>query len=93
MAFIMGMSEGTIISKWEQMRRKANSIVILTYHLVFDIPLESPYKEQAGDLARFSAERIALRVQELKALAPDPRVRHRVSFLESVVARLNGQGA
>jgi transcriptional regulator with XRE-family HTH domain len=92
-AFIMGLSNHCIVSKWEKMGRRAGNGIILVYHLLFDIPVDEDLGQQVQELARMVAERAALRARELRALPPDPRVTYRISFLESVASRLSAQKA
>ncbi|MBS1619281.1 MAG: helix-turn-helix transcriptional regulator [Bacteroidetes bacterium] len=89
MAFIMGLPDNAIVSRWEQMKRKADSIALLTYHLVFGVPVEPPHVDNARRMAFGISERAGERVSELEGLPAHPRVAHRIAFLRAVIARLS----
>ena len=88
MASLMGFSDSSDVSRWEQMRRRADSIALLTYHVVFGIPVEPPHVENAQRMAAGIAERAAGLLEALRGLPAHPRTAQRISFLESLIDRL-----
>lgn len=87
-AFVMGIDDSTLISRWENGRRKAHADDLLTYHLLFHIPVDEQLKPRALDVAAIILERVNERIDELKPHEKNLRLHYRISYLESVASRL-----
>ena len=87
-AFIIAIADSTLISRWESGRRKAHTDDLLTYHLLFDIPISDEWKPRALDMATVILDRVNERIDELRPHEKNLRLHYRISFLESVASRL-----
>src|SRR5690349_16266076 len=87
-AFIMKLSDYANISRWEQGYRQPNIEMLLIYHLLFDIPIESLFERQKHELRDFIGKRIGLLLGELKNLSSDAKAASRIAFLDSALTRL-----
>jgi len=88
-AFIMRLPDSSSISRWEQGQTMPHIEVLMVYHLLFDIPIESLFERQKQSLSDRLTERIRLLLENLKVLEPSEKGSERISFLESTLARLS----
>jgi len=87
-AFIMGLPEYTNISHWEKGRRTPNTEMILLYHLLFDVPVETLFNGQKDILSESVVERIESLITNLNQMESSPKIARRIAFLESTLKRL-----
>lgn len=88
-AYILQLPDYANVSRWEQGHRKPNLETLITYHLLFNIPIESLFERQRHELKGRVKERLAQRISELKTLSHEPKVDSRIRFLDSILSRLN----
>ena len=87
-AAILRISDYANVSRWEQGQKTPNVEVLLVYHLLFNVPVESLFERQKEQLKPIILPRIRERISELRALPPDPKVEGRIRYLESVLGRI-----
>lgn len=87
-AFIMAVADNNLISCWESGKRKAHTDDLLTYHLLFDIPISHERRLRALDMAAIILDRVNQRIDELRPHEKNLRLHYRIAFLESVASRL-----
>lgn len=87
-AFIMQLSDYSSISRWEKGIRGPSIDMLMVYHLLFDTPIESLFMDHKHQLAKTISQRIFSRIAELKTMNPDPKLSHRIAFLEGALTRL-----
>lgn len=87
-AYISALGDYANISRMETGLKEPNLEVLLVYHFLFDMPVDELIKGITSSTKQTVIDRIALRIQELKALTPDTKINHRIAFLESALARL-----
>jgi transcriptional regulator with XRE-family HTH domain len=88
LGFIFGLSDYSNISRWEQGHRLPNLEVLIGYHLLFGIAIESLFEREKQAIAKVLAERIRLLLENLKLLKASQKVKGRMDFLESALVRL-----
>ena len=63
--------------------------ILLMYHLLFNIPIESLFERQKQELKETIGERIKHLIEHLKSGPPDSKVASRIAFIESALNRLS----
>ncbi len=86
--FIFGLSDYSNISRWEQGHRVPSIEVLLAYHLLFDIPIETLFEREMEAIAKVIIERITVLLEDLKILKGSQKIKARIAFLESALKRL-----
>lgn len=76
------------VSRWEQGLRSPSVEILLGYHLLFDIPIDSLFDLQKQALKQALTPRIDDRVKYLKSLSKDAKVDARIGFLSEAFNRL-----
>lgn len=89
LGFLMGLDDYSNVSRWESGLRTPKPEVLVTYHVLFDVPMESLFEGRKGELAGELCPRIKLRLEELKAYPTSQNVRKRIFFLENALKRLS----
>ncbi|MCW3128270.1 MAG: family transcriptional regulator [Bacteroidetes bacterium] len=87
-ASILKISDFANVSRWEQGQKTPNVEMLLGYHLLFDIPIESLFDRQKHELKRAIIPRIQDRIRYLKTLDSDPKVQNRIDYLGSILSRI-----
>jgi transcriptional regulator with XRE-family HTH domain len=87
-ASILKVSDFANVSRWEQGHKTPNVEMLLAYHLIFGVPIESLFERQKHELKEVIVPRIRERISYLKTLNADPKMDSRIRFLSSVVERL-----
>lgn len=87
-AFILDLADYSNISRWEQGVHKPSIEVLLVYHLLFDIPIESLFERQRKEVAVKTQGKIQERISRLNDTPPDNKVKERIGFLQNVLGRL-----
>ena len=85
---IMGLADYSNISHWELGHKKPSPEVLIIYHLLFNISIESLYGRLKKELKQTIAERINQLIGQLKSVPSDAKIASRISFLESALNRL-----
>jgi transcriptional regulator with XRE-family HTH domain len=88
LAAILKLADYANISRWEIGIHTPNVEVLLVYHLLFEVPIESIFERQRKDLVQPTIERIKERVDLLRGLEPDPKLQARIEFLNKALNRL-----
>ncbi|MBP8892558.1 MAG: helix-turn-helix transcriptional regulator [Saprospiraceae bacterium] len=88
-AYLLNLPDYSNISRYEKGQRSPTTELLLTYHHLFDVPIESFY-EQESETIRFNLiQRTKDLIQELKK---DNQITLkntlRIKFLEQVIIRL-----
>lgn len=87
-SFIMGMPDNANISLWEHGKRNPLIETILLYHVVFNAPVESLLAERITGIRHEVTERIKLLLVQLRSMPQTIKAQHRISFLESFIAKV-----
>ena len=87
-AFLMKLPDKSSVSRWEQGQRTPSLDLLIVYHLLFDIPMETLLESHKRETATKLVQQIGLLLEELRKLPPSQKVIGRLSFLESVLTRL-----
>lgn len=87
-AFILDLADYSNISRWEQGVHKPSIDILLVYHLLFDIPIESLFERQRSEIAIKTLSKIQERIARLKDTPPDNKVQQRISFMQNALGRL-----
>lgn len=87
-ASILRISDFSNVSRWEQGIRLPNVEVLMTYHLLFDIPIETLFERHKAELRQIIGPRIQERIDYLLTLGEDPKVICRVNFFSKALARI-----
>jgi transcriptional regulator with XRE-family HTH domain len=88
-AFLLNLDDHTNLSRYEKGLRSPNIETLLTYHILFDISIESFFPRQKQSVYVQVVERMGLLLLKLKARDKIPKTRCQISFLESTLTRLN----
>ncbi|MBS1683207.1 MAG: helix-turn-helix transcriptional regulator [Bacteroidetes bacterium] len=87
-AFIMHLSDFANVCRWEKGLRQPTIEAIIIYHLLFGFPIETLFETQKHELGKNTAERMKLLIAQLKVEKSTPKVKSRITFLESALTRL-----
>jgi transcriptional regulator with XRE-family HTH domain len=85
----MALADYSNISHWELGNKTPNAEILLMYHLLFDIPIESFFERQKQELKETIRERVKQLVEQLKCGPTDAKLAKRIAFLESAFNRLS----
>ena len=88
MASILKTPDFANISRWEQGLKTPSLDILIGYHLLFDIPIESLFERQKNDLRKILIPRIEERIKYLKTLEHDFKIQGRIDCLVSILNRL-----
>ena len=90
-AFLLGLSDESNISRYEKGQREPSIDVLLFYHLLFDTTIESFFEYQSGDAGNQLTIKINDLILELEKDSANPKNIARIKFLESVIIRLTNK--
>jgi transcriptional regulator with XRE-family HTH domain len=86
--FLLNMPDNVTICRYEQGERKPPVEMVLLYHLLFDVPMQSLFEIQKDNLNEDLIVRIRQLINELKQHAPSQRIRSRIAFLMEALSKL-----
>jgi len=86
--FLLQLSDSSLISRWEHGQRSPSADVVRVYQLLFEMPIDSLFEEEADNISDTLRERIKLLMEQLEELEPSQKVRCRIAFLEATLARI-----
>jgi transcriptional regulator with XRE-family HTH domain len=86
--FLLQLPESSSISRWELGQRQAPPDISLAYHLLFEMPIDSLFEQNAGSVSDVLKGRIKLLIEQLEQQETSQKVRGRIAFLEATLARL-----
>lgn len=87
-AFLLQLEDVSNISRWEAGDRKPKMDALMTYHLLFDIRIDSLYERQKGRYEELLIDRLKQLLQSLESAKPSQRTGTRVAFIKEALARL-----
>lgn len=87
LAYVLDLGDYSNVSRWEHGQRQPNIETLLTYHLLFNLPIEMLFERQKNEMVG----RVAQRTLELaQSLESDPDAeKARAEFLKGAHARLS----
>lgn len=88
-AFILDLADCSNVSKWEHGQRQPNIEALLTYHLLFNMPIELFFERQKHALFQATNGRVESLITELRKKPHEDKAAQRISFLETAVTRIN----
>lgn len=87
-AFLMGLTDYSNISRCEKGQRAPSIELLLVYHLLFDTSIESFFDHHSVNARADLVNRIQGLIANLKKEQSDPKSAVRVRFLEEVITRI-----
>lgn len=90
--FIMQLPDYSNISRAEKGVRGPSIEMLIVYHLLFDVSIESIVEREKRELRDMISRRMLLRLEELRLLPPDEKLAARISFLATALTRLSDKG-
>lgn len=87
-AYLMGLSDYSNISRCEKGQRAPSVDLLLGYHLLFDTSIESFFEQQAIIILLNLSKRIEYLISETKKEEDMPKNASRIKFLEEALTRL-----
>lgn len=87
--YLLNLPDYTSVCRWEQGQRKPTIEMILLYHLLFDVPIETLFEQQRDSLIEDLIVRIGRLLKVLQEVVPTPRVKWRIAVLTRALARLS----
>ena len=88
-AFLMGIPDYSNISRCENGQRAANIELLLVYHHLFEVSIETFYRQHSEVIAEKILPRLIQLTEDLKSKEKVPKNLSRVRFLERVITRLS----
>ena len=90
-AFILNLYDYNTVGLWEKGAHRPQLESLLSYHIVFEMPIDLFFAEQKKAIIETLCKRIPLRINQLKSGNPDHQQQMRIAFLESVLTRISAQ--
>jgi transcriptional regulator with XRE-family HTH domain len=87
-ASILKISDFANVSRWEQGLKIPSIEILLSYHLLFNIPIESIFEKQKQALQKTIIPRIQAHIAYLKTLGNNAKIQSRINYLGSILNRL-----
>ncbi|MBK8954978.1 MAG: helix-turn-helix transcriptional regulator [Saprospiraceae bacterium] len=88
-AYLLNLPDYSNISRYEKGLRSPTTELLLTYHHLFDVPIESFYEQESESIRFTLIQRIKDLIQELKKENQITlKNTLRIKFLEQVIIRL-----
>lgn len=88
-AFISAMPDFANVSRMENGIREPSLELLLLYHLLFEMPIDTLFGDILNAVKQTVIERIRLRIELLESLPQKPKVIHRISTLRTALTRLS----
>ena len=88
-AFLLEMKDNSNITRYEQGERPPNLNILLTYHLIFDSPVDTFLLPQKVKVFRKLIVRICELIADIEMEKPTAKNKHRIAFLKEVLSRLS----
>ena len=93
LAFILNLYDYNTVGKWEKGLHRPVLESLLSYHIVFEMPIDSFFAEQKKAIFETLSKRIPLRINQLNSENPDHQQKLRIAFLESVLSKISAPAA
>ncbi|MBL7821436.1 MAG: helix-turn-helix transcriptional regulator [Saprospiraceae bacterium] len=87
-AYILDLPDYSNISRYEKGQRTPTIELLLTYHHLFDIPIETFFEQESEIIKLRLIERLIQLVPELKKDQITLKSTQRIQFLEDTIKRL-----
>lgn len=87
-AFILDLPDYSNISRYEKGQRTPSIELLLTYHHLFDVPIESLFEQESEIIKLKLIQRLIQLVPELKKDQITLKSTQRIRFLEETIKRL-----
>lgn len=87
-AYLIAMPDYANVSRMENGLREPSLELLFLYHLLFEMPLNGLFGNLADSIKNKVIERISLRITELNAHPPHPKIAERLGFLEHALVKL-----
>jgi transcriptional regulator with XRE-family HTH domain len=88
-SFLIGNNDTSIISRWEQGLRTPSTLLLVLYHLLFDVPVSAQIQSQSAEFIPAIKERLHLLIGDLKTKQVSQKIQDRISFLAETLTKLN----
>jgi len=88
-AFLLQLTDYSNISRYEKGHRVPNIDLLITYHFLFKVPIESLFELQSNEMLVNLKQRIELLIKELRESSTAMHNRSRIQFLEEALMSLS----
>ena len=89
MGFLVDIKHISNISRYEKGQRKPSIEILITYHLLFNCPIESFFTQESEQVRQKLIPRLKELIQEIKKQQITLKDTPKINFLEEVIIRLN----
>ena len=87
--FIMQLPDYSNICRAEKGVRGPSIEMLIVYHILFNVSIESIVEKEKRQLTELLRRRITLRLQDLESVPKDEKLIVRIAFLRQVLGRLS----
>ena len=88
LAIILQLTDHNTVSKWELGLHRPSLESLLSYNLIFDLPIEAFFEQKKTAIAETLTKQIQAHINALKSLNPDQHTKLRIAFMESVLVKI-----
>jgi len=88
-AFLLDLPDYSNISRYEKGQRTPSIEILITYHLLFNCPIESFFTQESEQIRQKLIPRLNELIQEIKKQQITLKDTPKINFLEEVIIRLN----
>ena len=89
MGFLVDIKDISNISRYEKGQIKPSIEILITYHLLFNCPIESFFTQESEQVRQKLIPRLKELIQEIKKQQITLKDTPKINFLEEVIIRLN----
>jgi len=89
LAYILDLGDYATVSRWEHGQRQPNIETLLTYRLLFGLPIELLFERQKRELMDRIVSRVRLLQEEIRKEPQENKAVQRIAFLTDAISRLN----
>ena len=90
-AFLLGLDENSLLSRWESGERPPSLEAIISYHLLFNTPPLDFFVNQRNEVRQKLIIGISQLLSMLKSQDKNANVQQRIDYLESALTRLTSE--
>lgn len=87
MAFLLGIDDGTKVSRYENVQSTPDIFTVLAYQLFYDVPVQELFPQIYRDTATIVARRAREFYDELAKQPDHPITNRKLQMLKTVIAR------
>lgn len=88
-SFLSGVEDHTEVCRYEACSRRPSIEFLLTYHLLFDVSIETFFREQREEMRQELLARLTELIDKLSTLKKRQAITARIRFLKTRLAELN----